>query len=109
MGAFVAYKRYAHFDLETREDESGLIYNKFYIDELYDKVFVKNMQRISTFFGDTIDANILDKYLMKSAKGFMNIGEHLRFLQNGNVRYYAFYMLLGISAISTYLIIKGQQ
>ena len=41
---------------------------------------------------------------MMFAKSFYNMGEFVSILQNGNVRFYAFSMLLGASAFFTYLI-----
>jgi len=108
LGMFVAYKRYANFDLSKREHEEGLIYNKFYVDEVYNVVFVKSAQRFSSFFSDVLDTKIIDATLMGLTRGFVSFGRGLTFLQNANVRYYAFYMLMGMSAISYYVYTKLQ-
>lgn len=108
LGMFVAYKRYANFDLSKREHEEGLIYNKFYVDEVYNVVFVKSAQRFSSFFSDVLDTKIIDATLMGLTRGFVAFGRGLTFLQNANVRYYAFYMLMGMSAISYYVYTKLQ-
>ncbi len=108
LGMFVAYKRYANFDLSKREHEEGLIYNKFYVDEVYNVVFVKSTQRFSSFFSDVLDTKIIDATLMGLTRGFVAFGRGLTFLQNANVRYYAFYMLMGMSAISYYVYTKLQ-
>ena len=107
-GMFVAYKRYANYDFSKRETEEGLIYNKFYVDEVYDAIFVKNTQRLSAFFSDVIDNKIIDATLMGLSRSFVAFGRGLTFLQNANVRYYAFYMLMGMSAISYYVYMKLQ-
>jgi len=108
LGMFVAYKRYANYDFSKRETEKGLIYNKFYVDEVYDIVFVKSTRKISSFFSDVLDAKMIDATLMGLSRGFVAFGRGLTFLQNANVRYYAFYMLMGMSAISYYVYTKLQ-
>ncbi len=108
LGMLVAYKKYAHFDFTQRETEQGLIYNKFYVDEVYHFVFVKSTQKLSLFFSNVVDAKLVDATLMGLAKAFVAFGRGLTFLQNANVRYYAFYMLMGMSAISYYVYTKLQ-
>jgi len=102
-GAFWAYKKYANFDLTTRESETSIVYNKFYIDEIYDFIFVKNIQRIAVFFDKFLDDKFIDAIVMGFSRGLITFGNKLAFLQNANVRIYALYMLLGISAISLYV------
>ncbi|WP_309497587.1 NADH-quinone oxidoreductase subunit L [Sulfurovum sp.] len=108
LGMFVAYKRYANYDFSKRETEEGLIYNKFYVDEVYDVLFVKSTKRISSFFSDVMDTKIIDAILMGLSRSFVAFGRGFTFLQNANVRYYAFYMLMGMSAISYYVYTKLQ-
>jgi len=106
MGAWFAYLKYAKFDLSKREDESGLIYNKFYIDELYDNLFIQGAKRLSLFLGNSVDEKLVDSSLMSLSKVFVDVGEKIRFLQNANVRYYVFYMLAGISVISIFVYLR---
>ncbi len=103
-GIFVAYKKFAKIDLNKDIKLSGIIYHKFYIDEIYDMLFVKNLQLLSTFIGRVFDKKFIDGTVMMFAKSFYNMGEFVALLQNGNVRFYAFSMLLGISVFFTYLI-----
>jgi len=73
------------------------------VDEVYNVVFVKTSQKLSSFFSDVLDIKIIDAILMNLSRGFVAFGRGLTFLQNANVRYYAFYMLMGMSAISYYV------
>ena len=104
IGIYIAYKKFAHMDISEEIKLSGLVYNKFYIDEIYDLLFVKNLQRLSSFIGKVFDRKLIDGTVMMFAKSFYNMGEFVSLLQNGNVRFYAFSMLLGMSAFFTYLI-----
>lgn len=105
LGIFVAYKKYYNYDVFKPETEDGLIGNKFYVDEIYHVLFVKSIKKLSNFFVDTVDGKIIDGFLMGTARGFVSFGKKLAVIQNANVRYYAFYMLAGISSISFYVYI----
>ena len=54
-GIMAAYKKYAKFDVTKPELETGLIGNKFYIDEIYDFLFVKSSKKLSTFIDKVVD------------------------------------------------------
>ena len=105
MGILVAYKKYANFDVTKPEEEVGLIGNKFYVDEVYDVVFVKSLKKLSTFIDKVVDDKIIDGFIMNSSRGFVDIGKKVAMLQNANVRFYAAFMLLGMTCIFIYIYI----
>jgi len=105
LGILVAYKKYANFDVTKPEEEVGLIGNKFYVDEIYDVVFVKTLKKVSTFIDKVLDDKIIDGFIMNSSSGFVNIGKKVAMLQNANVRFYATFMLLGMTCIFIYIYI----
>lgn len=104
IGIVIAYKKFYMYNLKTQQKFDGLIYNKFYIDEFYDKYIVESLKKLSTFFSFNIDIKIIDAFVMGLSRGFIRIGHVVAKLQNGNVRFYSFSMLVGISAVSIYLI-----
>lgn len=103
-GIYTAYKKYAKFDLSKPEEEVGLIGNKFYVDEIYDAIFVKTSKRLSTFIDRVLDDKIIDGFIMNASKGFVNLGKKVAMIQNANVRFYAIFMLVGMTCIFIYLI-----
>ncbi|WP_419769022.1 MAG: NADH-quinone oxidoreductase subunit L [Candidatus Marinarcus sp.] len=103
MGILVAYKMYGNFDVSKPETEDGIIGHKFYVDEFYDLVFVKSLKSVSRFLDEVIDAKVIDGFLMLVCKEFIDFGKKLAFLQNANVRFYALYMLIGMSCAFLYL------
>ncbi len=105
-GIFVAYKKYANFDVFSPEDEKGIIANKFYVDELYDTIFVQSSKKISTFIDKTVDMKIIDGFIMGICKQFIEFGKKVATIQNANVRFYAGFMLVGMSCIFVYLYIS---
>ena len=105
-GIFVAYKKYARFDVFQPESEEGLIANKFYVDEAYDAIFVQTAKKLSVFIDKVMDDKIVDGFIMGSCNQFINIGKKISTLQNANVRFYGLFMLLGMSSIFVYLYIS---
>ena len=106
LGIFVAYKKYANFDLEKPELEVGFVGRKLYVDELYDFIFVKGLKGLSKLFDKVIDDKIIDDTIMRVSTGFLNVGKRVATLQNANVRFYAVFMLLGMTFAFIYLYIS---
>jgi NADH-quinone oxidoreductase subunit L len=104
-GIVVAHKKYANFDVTKPEDETGLIGNKFYIDEIYNVLFVQSAKKLSTFIDKVLDEKVIDAFVMNSSIGFVNIGKRVAMIQNANVRFYAAFMLIGMTSIFIYLYI----
>lgn len=105
IGIGIAYVKFRHYDLRHTPILGGLIYHKFYIDELYNTLFVKPIRYTSQKLSTTVDTNIVDASVMGLSKGFMNLGYLLALVQNAHVRLYATFMVVGICAIAVYLIV----
>ena len=83
-------------------EETGLqkvIYNKYYIDELYDTLFVKPITALSNFFRDVIEFLVIDLIVEGVGKLVKTLSSEVRLLQNGTTGYYIFAMVLSIAAI----------
>jgi len=81
--------------------------NKWYFDELYDYLFVNPSKRIGLYFWKKIDLRFIDRF---GPDGISNLIKNISLLavkfQNGFIYHYAFVMLLGFSALLTFLILK---
>ncbi|MGB3078163.1 MAG: NADH-quinone oxidoreductase subunit L [Saprospiraceae bacterium] len=73
-----------------------LVYNKFYVDEFYEKFISQPVFRLSTFAGDWIDKMIIDRVVNGSGWLVDFSGRTLRLLQNGNTGFYVFAMVIGM-------------
>jgi NADH-quinone oxidoreductase subunit L len=69
--------------------------NKYYVDELYDRVVVTPLQELSRFLWRGVDA-LIDGLLALLGYVIAAIGDLLRFFQTGNVRNYALMFFLGV-------------
>jgi NADH-quinone oxidoreductase subunit L len=102
IGIFIAYKKF--YNYKNCEEEMGkfetVVANKFYVDEIYEAVFVKNLKRISHFLRETIDDRILYPLVELSALTFRGFSQiYAKCTQNGLASSYAFYMLFFVCVI----------
>ena len=85
----------------------NFLLNKWYIDELYEKIFVNPAKKIGSFFWKKGDIGIIDKFGPDGiSKLVKNLSNKTGRLQTGFIYDYAFVMLLGLSILLTYLILK---
>ena len=99
LGIFIAYKKF--YNYKNHEEKiskfENLVINKFYVDEIYEFLFVTHIKNLSVFIREIIDAKILAPLV-----NFNNacIRYSSRFFamatQNGRANSYAFYMILTI-------------
>ncbi len=85
----------------------NFLLNKWYIDELYEKIFVNPSKKIGSFFWKKGDVGIIDKFGPDGISKLVKIiSNKTGRLQTGFIYDYAFVMLLGLSILLTYLILK---
>ena len=97
--------------LEKFKNNNKLIYNfllnKWYIDEVYEFIFVNPIKKIGLFFWKKGDENTIDRFgpdgISKIIKLISN--KAVQF-QSGYIYDYAFVMLIGLSLLITYLILN---
>ncbi|WP_171136550.1 NADH-quinone oxidoreductase subunit L [Ruegeria sp. HKCCC1038] len=82
--------------------------NKWYFDEIYDAIFVKPTVAIGRFFWKRGDGNTIDGFLNGIAMGVVPFFTRLAGkAQTGYIFTYAFWMVLGIAALITWMSIGG--
>jgi NADH-quinone oxidoreductase subunit L len=103
-GIALAYVKFRHYDLRKLPLLGGIIEHKFYVDELYDVLFVRSISKLSERLAVGVDINTVDALVMGLSRGFIRLGRFVSIMQNANVRLYAAIMMLGVSAMALYLI-----
>ena len=107
LGILIAYIKYFKQDNVPESDENitGLtkvLYNKYYVDEIYDAVFVRTINALSKFFRDYIETS-----LSTVVFGLGKVTNELAFqgkkLQTGSIGLYLFVFVLGLCAIVSYI------
>jgi len=77
-----------------------LLYNKYYVDEIYDTIVVKPIKWGSEkLLWRFFDVKIIDGIVNGSARVTSTISSVIRFIQNGVVQFYAVVFLIGILII----------
>ena len=100
-----AQKRYAKEVYLLAADESKMTflqrisYRKFYIDEFYEAVFTKPLNKLSSFLYKVIDKSGIDGIVNGLGNITMNGSKNLRTIQTGNTGFYIFAMVVGIVII----------
>jgi len=110
VGIFVAYKMYIKKP-ELPDQVAAkyptaydYIYNKYYVDELYDATVVEPVKAGSDFLWLGVDDQVVDGAVNGSAGVIAWLSAHLRKLETGFVQNYALAILLGMVLITGYLI-----
>ncbi len=81
--------------------------NKWYFDETYDYLFVSPSKKIGLYFWKKIDLRFIDRFGPDGISSIIKIISSIAVkFQNGFIYHYAFVMLLGFSALLTFLILK---
>ncbi len=81
--------------------------NKWYFDELYDFIFVKPTKKLGLFLWKFFDLKIIDGFGPDGISALIKrFSIKANKFQSGFIYQYAFVMLIGFSALLTYLIVK---
>ena len=110
IGIGIAYKKYLKDNIIPSEDAeitglSKVLYNKYYVDEAYDAIFVKPINVLADFFRDTVETG-LAALVFGLGKVTNEIAIQGKRIHNGSVGLYLFAFVLGVCAILTYLFLQ---
>lgn len=109
IGLFIAYSKYIKKgDLPPADEQMTgfhkVLYNKYYIDEIYMKIIVKPIYVLAVFFRDVVEVVLSETIygLGRIADGLSLQGKKA---QNGNIGLYFFAFVFGICLMLYYLFI----
>lgn len=82
--------------------------NKWYFDEIYDFLFVKSASMVGRVLWKRGDGNVIDGSINGVAMGFIPMLTRLAGkAQSGYIFTYAFFMVIGIAALVTWMTLSG--
>jgi len=107
IGITIAFVKYIKQNQVPAEDAeitgfSKVLYNKYYVDEIYNVIFVNSINSLSGFFRDYIETS-LSAVVFGLGKVTNELSYQGKKLQTGSIGFYLFVFVLGLSAILTYL------
>lgn len=109
LSAFLAYDFYVRNPGRSAEvtGKIGGVYrlvsNKYFVDEFYFGRIIQPLVDLSKGLWAYIDVNFIDKITYWASDLVRETGRALRSLQNGNLQQYALYIVLGLVATITYV------
>jgi NADH-quinone oxidoreductase subunit L len=112
MGIFVAYKFYvADPELPRRLAEQmrgayRLVFNKYWVDEIYESLVVQPIYRGSVRLWERFDAAVIDGAVNGVGRQIERGAELLRLAQTGYVQVYALILTLGAVVLIGYLALR---
>jgi len=110
IGIGIAYKKYLKDNSIPSEDAeiegvAKVLYNKYYVDEAYNFLFVKPTNFLSNFFRDTVETSLFSM-VFGLGKATNSLALQGKKVHNGSVGLYLFAFVIGIIAILTYLFLQ---
>ncbi|ALD21749.1 NADH-quinone oxidoreductase subunit L [Hymenobacter sp. DG25A] len=102
LGILLAYVQYVSRGVRPVEDGESrgflenLIYHKYYIDELYNALFVRPIMWLSRGLYRFVEQGIIDPVVNGFGRVTMGGGQLLRYVQTGSVETYLILMVVGI-------------
>ena len=84
------------------------VLNKYYVDELYAKLFVKPLIEGSTnILWQGVDRKVIDDTVNNAADGARHVSDEVRHMQSGNLRSYAGWIAAGAAVLIAYMLWLG--
>jgi NADH-quinone oxidoreductase subunit L len=109
--AYLLYSRRPQLPARIAASLGGLyqaVVHKYYIDELYNAVFVKPLiDGSTTILWHGIDQGGIDAAVNDSASAARHVSDNLRRMQSGNLRSYAGWVAAGAAAVVAYMVWMG--
>ncbi len=104
---FVKNKNFPEQIVSINKPLYQFLLNKWYFDELYDVLFVKTSKKFGLFLWKFFDLKIIDGFGPDGISSMIKkFSVKANKFQSGYIYHYAFIMLLGFSALLTFLIVK---
>jgi len=107
LGIGIAYKKYLKDNTIPSEDAeiTGLtkvLYNKYYVDEVYDAIIIKPVNAMASFFRDSVETS-LSAMVFGLGKVTNELAVQGKKIHNGSVGFYLFAFVISVIVILTYL------
>ena len=111
LTAYVFYIRSPYLPAELARQHPGLyqfLLNKWYFDELYDRIFVRPAFAVGRLFWKQGDGRVIDGLGPDGISArVLDVSRNINRLQTGYLYHYAFAMLIGAAALVTYVMFAG--
>ncbi|MCU0825032.1 MAG: NADH-quinone oxidoreductase subunit L [Leptospira sp.] len=110
IGLLLAYILFQRKQSQVLEEHTGfrkILFHKYYIDEIYEILFVKPFVSLSKFIAFFLDLKVIDRFFVGIGFFFGYLANFFRRLQSGFVGDYALYIVIGTFCILVFLLTRG--
>jgi NADH-quinone oxidoreductase subunit L len=108
--SYLCHKRYANASTESFQGEGNfitkLLQNKYYLDEVYEFLFVNPLKKLGLWFGNYVEYHIIDPIVKIPDAVMDRAGASLKNLQSGKLSWYLLSSVVGLLLILLMFIIK---
>lgn len=109
--AAYAYVRYVSQNTVPSADAEmqGLektVYNKYYIDELYETIITKPINQLASFLNNTFEKVVVDGIVNGIGSGVQTLSQQFRQLQTGNTGFYIVSMVVGMIVMFALMLLR---
>jgi len=94
IGILFAWYRFRNYQRTEATGLGKVLENKWYVDELYDKIIVKPLRWLGGFLNSFIEKNVIDGIVNGVGRAVNYSSRQLRLLQSGQVGNYVLLMVL---------------
>lgn len=106
-----AYVRYVSQNTvpSTDAEMQGLektVYNKYYIDELYENIITKPINQLASFLNNTFEKVVVDGIVNGIGSGVQTLSQQFRQLQTGNTGFYIISMVVGMIVMFALMLMR---
>jgi NADH-quinone oxidoreductase subunit L len=99
VAVLFAYFKYRKYSPTEEKGLGKVLENKWYVDELYDSIIVKPLNKLADFFDKVFESQVVD-WIVNGAGKAVNYGSRqLRLLQSGHVGSYILLMVISMLLI----------
>jgi NADH-quinone oxidoreductase subunit L len=97
LALLIAVGKYSkQADGEPQTALGKFLYNKWMVDELYEKTIVQPLNRFAGFLKEVVEKNVIDGLVNGTGKLVQYGARQTRLMQSGQVGYYILFMVLSI-------------
>ncbi|HNL84297.1 MAG TPA: proton-conducting transporter membrane subunit, partial [Chitinophagales bacterium] len=94
---FVTNKKVPVADGEPASLWREIVYHKFYVDEIYEAIIVKPMNKFASLLNEWIEKSGIDTVVNGIGSAVLSWSSMMRYTQNGNLGFYVIAMVLGVA------------
>ena len=99
VGILFAWFRFRNYQRTEATGFGKVLENKWYVDELYDKIIVKPLRWLGGFLNSFIEKNVIDGLVNGVGRAVNYSSRQMRLLQSGQVGNYVLLMVLSMLVV----------